>query len=161
MCEPTGHLTGVFVLERDGAGYRSSSPMNLYASRDEWSAPIQAEVGPDGNVWMLDWYNYIVQHNPTPPGFETGVGAAYESELRDKKYGRIYRIKYVGDEGQPSAGAGESGNGESRGAGRRAASSDEAVAAARATAAGRARRDRRGAGAGRDGATTATSTRSA
>ena len=103
MCEPTGHLTGVFVLERDGAGYRSSSPMNLYASRDEWSAPIQAEVGPDGNVWMLDWYNYIVQHNPTPPGFETGVGAAYESELRDKKYGRIYRIKYVGDEGEPSA----------------------------------------------------------
>ncbi len=102
VCEPTGHLTGVFVLERDGAGYRSTSPMNLYASRDEWSAPIQAEVGPDGNVWMLDWYNYIVQHNPTPPGFETGVGAAYESDLRDKNYGRIYRIKYVGDQGQPS-----------------------------------------------------------
>jgi putative membrane-bound dehydrogenase-like protein len=102
VCEPTGHLTGVFVLTRDGAGYRSSSPMNLFASRDEWSAPIQAEVGPDGNVWMLDWYNYIVQHNPTPPGFETGVGAAYESELRDKEYGRIYRIKYVGSEGQPS-----------------------------------------------------------
>jgi putative membrane-bound dehydrogenase-like protein len=100
VCEPTGHLTGVFVLERDGAGYRSSSPMNLFASRDEWSAPIQAEVGPDGNVWMLDWYNFIVQHNPTPPGFETGVGAAYESELRDKKFGRIYRIKYVGDEGK-------------------------------------------------------------
>jgi uncharacterized protein len=98
VCEPTGHLTGVFVLERDGAGYRSSNPFNLYASRDEWSAPIQAEVGPDGNVWMLDWYNYIVQHNPTPPGFETGVGAAYESELRDKKYGRIYRIRYVGDD---------------------------------------------------------------
>jgi putative membrane-bound dehydrogenase-like protein len=102
VCEPTGHLTGVFVLERDGAGYRSSDPFNLYASHDEWSAPIQAEVGPDGNVWMLDWYNYIVQHNPTPPGFETGVGAAYESDLRDKKYGRIYRIRYVGDDMEPT-----------------------------------------------------------
>jgi putative membrane-bound dehydrogenase-like protein len=96
VCGPTGHLVGVFVLEGDGAGYRSTSPMNLVASRDEWSAPIMAEVGPDGNVWIIDWYNYIVQHNPTPYGFETGKGAAYESELRDKKHARIYRLKYDG-----------------------------------------------------------------
>ncbi len=51
-----------------------------------------AEVGPDGNVWVIDWYNYIVQHNPTPPGFKTGKGNAYESDLRDKKHGRIYRL---------------------------------------------------------------------
>ncbi len=31
--------------------------------------PIMAEVGPDGNVWVLDWYNYIIQHNPVPAGF--------------------------------------------------------------------------------------------
>ena len=37
---------------------------NLLASDDEWTAPIMAEVGPDGNVWVIDWYNYIVQHNP-------------------------------------------------------------------------------------------------
>jgi hypothetical protein len=53
-----------------------------------------AEVGPDGNVWILDWYNYIVQHNPTPAGFKTGKGNAYESDLRDKKHGRIYRLTY-------------------------------------------------------------------
>ena len=51
-----------------------------------------AEVGPDGAVWVIDWYNYIVQHNPTPHGFKTGKGAAYESDLRDKKHGRIYRV---------------------------------------------------------------------
>ena len=39
-----------------------------------------AEVGPDGNVWVIDWYNYIVQHNPTPPGFKTGKGDAYETD---------------------------------------------------------------------------------
>ena len=53
-----------------------------------------AEFGPDGNVWVLDWYNYIVQHNPTPNGFETGRGNAYESGLRDKKHGRVYRVVY-------------------------------------------------------------------
>src|SRR5262249_4475469 len=77
-----------------GAGYRSTSPMNLVASDDEWAAPIMAEVGPDGNVWLIDWYNYIVQHNPTPAGFRTGRGNAYESDLRDKKHGRIYRLTY-------------------------------------------------------------------
>src|SRR5262249_10920500 len=65
---------------------------NLLASDDEWAAPIMAEVGPDGNVWVIDWYNFIVQHNPTPQGFQTGKGAAYENDLRDKTHGRIYRV---------------------------------------------------------------------
>ncbi|HUG18137.1 MAG TPA: PVC-type heme-binding CxxCH protein [Planctomycetaceae bacterium] len=94
VCGPTGHLVGTFLLNPDGAGFQSTSPMNLVASDDEWSAPIMAEVGPDGNVWILDWYNYIVQHNPTPQGFQTGKGNAYESDLRDKKHGRIYRLVY-------------------------------------------------------------------
>ena len=84
VCEPTGHLVGTFVLNRDGAGYRSQNPFNLVASDDEWAAPTMAEVGPDGNVWVIDWYNFIVQHNPTPQGFKTGKGNAYESDLRDK-----------------------------------------------------------------------------
>lgn len=92
VCGPTGHLVGTFVLRRDGANFTSTSPVNLLASDDEWSAPIMAEVGPDGAVWVIDWYNYIIQHNPTPQGFETGKGRAYVSDLRDKKHGRIYRV---------------------------------------------------------------------
>ena len=94
---PTGHLVGIFQLTADGAGFRSTSPLNLIASDDEWAAPIMAEVGPDGNVWVIDWYNYIVQHNPTPSGFENGPGNAYRTDLRDKTHGRIYRVVY-GDE---------------------------------------------------------------
>ncbi|MBI3461707.1 MAG: c-type cytochrome [Planctomycetes bacterium] len=98
VTEPTGHLVGVFVLERDGSDFHSSNRFNLLASDDEWAAPIMAEVGPDGNVWVIDWYNYIVQHNPTPVGFETGPGNAYETDLRDKKHGRIYRLVYGADQ---------------------------------------------------------------
>jgi putative membrane-bound dehydrogenase-like protein len=96
VSDPTGHLTGTFVLRREGSHFRSNNPFNLLASDDEWTAPIMAEVGPDGNVWVIDWYNYIVQHNPTPRGFRTGKGAAYETDLRDKKYARIYRVVYEG-----------------------------------------------------------------
>lgn len=94
VCGPTGHLVGTFVLKPGGTDFSSTSPCNLIASDDEWAAPIAAEVGPDGNVWVLDWYNYIVQHNPTPQGFKTGKGNAYQSDLRDKKHGRIYRVVY-------------------------------------------------------------------
>jgi putative membrane-bound dehydrogenase-like protein len=94
VAEPTGHLVGTFVLRRDGSDFHSNNPFNLVASDDEWTAPTMAEVGPDGNVWVIDWYNYIVQHNPTPIGFKTGKGAAYETDLRDKKHARIYRIVY-------------------------------------------------------------------
>jgi putative membrane-bound dehydrogenase-like protein len=93
---PTGHLVGTFVLKPRGSDFQSTSPFNLFASDDQWTAPIMSEIGPDGNVWVIDWYNYIVQHNPTPRGFKTGKGNAYETKLRDKKHGRIYRVVYFG-----------------------------------------------------------------
>ena len=99
--EPTGHLTATFTLERKGADVSAFYGWNLVASNDEWSSPIIAEVGPDGQVWVVDWYNFIVQHNPTPEGFKTGNGAAYETPLRDKTHGRIYRV--VAKDGKPSA----------------------------------------------------------
>ncbi|WP_372715480.1 PVC-type heme-binding CxxCH protein [Novipirellula sp.] len=102
VCGPTGHLVGSFVLEKDGASYRSRNAFNTVASIDDWSAPIMSEVGPDGNVWVLDWYNYIIQHNPTPNGFQTGKGAAYESDLRDKRFARVYRL-VTDDAGDGSA----------------------------------------------------------
>ncbi len=100
VAEPTGHLVGQFNLEAKGADFRSRNPTNLIAGDDEWFSPIMAEVGPDGAVWISDWYNYIIQHNPTPRDFQNGPGNAYESELRDKRYGRIYRV--VWKEGKPS-----------------------------------------------------------
>ncbi len=101
VTEPSGHLVATFELQSDGSSFRSRNSWNLLASDDEWTAPIMAEVGPDGHVWVLDWYNYIVQHNPTPPGFKTGKGNAYETVLRDKQHGRIYRVVYTGAKPSP------------------------------------------------------------
>ncbi|MBS0201764.1 MAG: ThuA domain-containing protein [Planctomycetes bacterium] len=103
VTEPTGHLVATFIIREDGSGFRSKNSWNLVASDDEWSGPIMAEVGPDGNVWIIDWYNFIIQHNPTPAGFKTGKGNAYESDLRDKKHGRIYRLVYTGKGVEPAA----------------------------------------------------------
>lgn len=101
VSEPTGHLTATFTLQPQGSTFVARNSWNLIAGVDEWQAPIMAEVGPDGSVWIIDWYNIVVQHNPTPAGFETGKGGAYVSDLRDKKHGRIYRLTYVGNETSP------------------------------------------------------------
>jgi putative membrane-bound dehydrogenase-like protein len=101
VCEPTGHLVHVDWLVPKGSSFASRDGWDLLASDDEWTAPIAAEVGPDGALWVIDWYNYIVQHNPTPGGFTTGKGNAYETPLRDKTHGRIYRIVSKGARAAP------------------------------------------------------------
>ena len=94
--EPTGRVVHRAVLDKDGAGYKEKDDWNLVSSSDEWFEPVLTAVGPDGEVWVDDLYNFIVQHNPTPIGFENGLGGAYVNPLRDHTRGRIYRIVYKG-----------------------------------------------------------------
>ena len=99
---PTGNLLGMFDNVREGAGYAAKNRNNLIASADEWFSPVAAEVGPDGNLWVADWYNFIIQHNPTPStergGYaaEKGKGNAHVNPNRDKQHGRIYRAIWNG-----------------------------------------------------------------
>ena len=98
VCEPTMKLIALMDVQPEGAGYVARDGFNLLASTDEWMSPVYAEVGPDGAIWLADWQNFIIQHNPTPNkdfgGYDarTGVGGAHENPLRDHERGRIYRI---------------------------------------------------------------------
>ncbi len=96
VCEPTGRVVHNAIMEKDGAGFKEKDGWNLLASSDNWFGPVQAQVGPDGAVWVADWYNFIIQHNPTPIGFKNGKGNAYINPLRDITRGRVYRIVYTG-----------------------------------------------------------------
>ncbi len=95
---PTGNLLGMYRIDKEGSGYKAKNAFSFLASADEWASPIQAEVGPDGNLWVSDWYNFIIQHNPTPKadrgGYDaqTGKGNAHVNPNRDRQHGRIYRV---------------------------------------------------------------------
>jgi putative membrane-bound dehydrogenase-like protein len=99
--EPTGRVIHRAILQPDGSGFKEQDGWNFLASADEWMGPVQAEVGPDGALWVSDWYNFIIQHNPTPKGFQNGKGNAYINPLRDRTHGRIYRIVYDGAKPSP------------------------------------------------------------
>jgi putative membrane-bound dehydrogenase-like protein len=98
--EPTAKLIGIIDIQRDGGGYKALDGFNLLASSDEWMSPIFSDVGPDGAIWVIDFYSFVIQHNPTPSvqsaGIQatTGRGGAYQTEnnLRDQTHGRIYRV---------------------------------------------------------------------
>ena len=104
--EPTVRLVHNAVIEPDGAGFREADDWNLMASSDEWFGPVQSQVGPDGAVWVADWYNFIIQHNvfverQAPSELVLpftdqphGQGNAFISPLRDTNHGRIYRVVY-------------------------------------------------------------------
>ena len=94
ISEPTAHIVGQGIIESQGAGFVTRDGWNLLAGSEEWVAPVHAQAGPDGAVWVSDWYNFIAQHNPTPPGYQNGKGNAYEQPLRDHSRGRIYRVVY-------------------------------------------------------------------
>jgi putative membrane-bound dehydrogenase-like protein len=103
---PTGNLLYRANLKPEGSHFIAENGWNIVASADEWFSPIYSEVGPDGAIWMSDWYSFLIQHNPTPNkgrgGFDAkrGRGNAFESPLRDYSRTRIYRITAKG--GMPS-----------------------------------------------------------
>lgn len=116
VTEPTGKLIGQFDITANGAGFTAQQrPNNIFNSADAWTSPVCAEVGPDGALWVCDWYNLIIQHNPTPTMASAGVdaergkGNAYSSPLRDQEHGRIWRIYPKGSaaEKQPALGPAE------------------------------------------------------
>ncbi|MEX2381846.1 MAG: PVC-type heme-binding CxxCH protein [Opitutales bacterium] len=96
VTDPTGQMVAELILEEKGSTYQATHPRNLIASDDEWFSPVMAEVGPDGHVWIADWYNYIIQHNAESDRQRPTPGNAYANPLRDRQHGRVYRLVYEG-----------------------------------------------------------------
>ncbi len=60
-------------------------------SGDEWFRPIAITFGPDGCLYIVDWYNKIISHNEV----------ARNHPDRDKTRGRIWRVKATGQQPFP------------------------------------------------------------
>ncbi|RIW18678.1 dehydrogenase [Algoriphagus lacus] len=78
-------------VSRNTVSFTGSTPQakqekDFLVSEDPWFRPVDIKIGPDGALYIADFYNRIIGHYEVPldhPG-------------RDRKSGRIWRITYKG-----------------------------------------------------------------
>ncbi|MDA7625555.1 c-type cytochrome [Akkermansiaceae bacterium] len=71
-----------FATSDDGAGFKLDWKEPLLRSKHRNFRPIDVKVGPDGAIYVVDWYNPITCHQDD----------FYRHPDRDKTHGRIWRI---------------------------------------------------------------------
>src|SRR5262249_40473872 len=75
------------TLERHGSSWTAVKQPDFLISEDRWFRPVDIKLGPDGALYVADFYNRIIGHYEVPldhPG-------------RDRERGRIWRIVYRGE----------------------------------------------------------------
>jgi putative membrane-bound dehydrogenase-like protein len=65
------------VPERKGSGYVGKHAPDFLVSADEWFRGLSIRLGPDGAVYVSDWYDRLACHQQKP---------------QDRTNGRVYRI---------------------------------------------------------------------
>jgi putative heme-binding domain-containing protein len=79
-----GSCLNLDKIERNGSTYKQSAEPDFLSANDPWFMPVSQKVGPDGCVYLMDWYDryHCYQDaNRDPPGL-------------DRLNGRIYRLRY-------------------------------------------------------------------
>jgi glucose/arabinose dehydrogenase/mono/diheme cytochrome c family protein len=77
-----GSLVEVHKISDQGSGYQTTQLPRLLTSTNNAFRPVDVSVGPDGAIYVCDFYNPIIGH----------YQASYRDPKRDKSHGRIWRI---------------------------------------------------------------------
>ncbi len=81
-----GHRVVRFKVEEDRAGYSSVEQPEVLTSTHVAFRPVDVKMGPDGALYIADWYNPIIQHGEVD----------FRDPRRDHEHGRIWRVTRKG-----------------------------------------------------------------
>ncbi|QDU64416.1 HEAT repeat protein [Planctomycetes bacterium Pan216] len=81
-CDFRAHRVCRYKLTEDGAGFAAKELEPLLSSEDITFRPIDVKLGPDGALYVCDWYNPIINHGEVD----------FRDPRRDKTHGRIWRV---------------------------------------------------------------------
>ncbi|WP_437186044.1 PVC-type heme-binding CxxCH protein [Planctomicrobium sp. SH668] len=76
-----------YRMREEGSGYAAEPVAPLLRSADPNFRPVDLQFGPDGALYVLDWYNPLVGH----------MQHSIRDPNRSKIHGRIWRITYKGN----------------------------------------------------------------
>ena len=92
-CEPVNNLVHRQILTPAGVTFTSrrdddEQDREFLASTDPWFRPVQARTGPDGALWVVDMYRYVIEHPIwIPPDTLATLDPRAGATM-----GRIYRV---------------------------------------------------------------------
>ncbi|RZO17339.1 MAG: c-type cytochrome [Verrucomicrobiaceae bacterium] len=99
-CEPFSNLVQRHILNDQGATFTAEraedGDHDFFASEDRWCRPVMSRTAPDGSLWVVDMYRYMIEHPQwLPPEGKQELKPHYYS---GQGKGRIYRISKKGSE---------------------------------------------------------------
>jgi putative heme-binding domain-containing protein len=86
-----GGCINVDGLRRDGSTYIADGEPDFLTAQDAWFMPVSLKVGPDGCLYVLDWYDR----------YHCYQDANRDPEGVDRLQGRLYRVRYQGTPPSP------------------------------------------------------------
>ncbi len=82
VANPITSKIQTIAMHRDGAYWKLAQLPDLITCDDPFFRPVALTNGPDGCIYIVDWYNKIISHNEVPRAHPD----------RDKTRGRIWRV---------------------------------------------------------------------
>lgn len=86
-----GGCINVDRITREGSTYTGASCPDFLTANDQWFMPVAQKTGPDGSLWILDWYDqyHCYQDARRDPG---GI---------ERLRGRLYRVRHESNAAKP------------------------------------------------------------
>ena len=85
VANPITNQLQSIIATRSGERYTYRKGATLLTSADKAFRPVAIQFGPDGCLYVVDWYNKIISHNEVPRNHPD----------RDRVRGRIWRIRHA------------------------------------------------------------------
>lgn len=83
VANPITRKVQALAMHRDGAYWKLEQQPDFITCDDPLFRPVALTQGPDGCLYIVDWYNKIISHNEVPRNHPE----------RDRTRGRIWRVK--------------------------------------------------------------------
>ena len=96
-CEPVNLIVHRVQLTPKDSTFEghvaSDEPSEFVSSSDTWFRPVQARTAPDGSLWILDMYRYVIEH----PRWIPAESLDKIDPRAGANMGRIYRVRPRGE----------------------------------------------------------------
>ena len=89
---PVTHRVNRDTLTAHGSSFEAVEDPDFIVCDDPWFRPVEIKLGPDGALYIGDFYNCIIGHYEVP----------LDHPMRDRERGRIWHVVYKGKTNESS-----------------------------------------------------------